>query len=708
MISEYIDGFDEFYKLDLSFGEFYSQHYGDYRRVDCEVGNPFEIFDENGHKIKEKRIERIERENICFVGIKKKVQYAPIGETLEQRKERRQRQFKKYMNPGYESEGMERLDGGGAAYASEIIEIPQYDINKIEIPDFVVESYFDGRKFYYEIYFEMDIDGEDEDLETTLDSKKDMIDQLEKKFREFSRESKKLTGESKEIHPYLLILLGNYFTELCEYRTSYLIDSNIMVGWEGTAGRRIYKDISLVKYEREAASPLIFKLREEDSCKIDRDKLRCILLFLQSVPEYIFIFAYGLLSVSLNAKMDYRNKNKNLLKKREENEIYQILPFSLCIYGTNDFLKKKDIAMMFLGYCRESKEDYRRNYNRLPYISVKKVEKNIFKLCLYKDCPFIIYPVGNVPNISATSTLVKRISHLREKNIIKGFPVFISERKIINDDMINIDVTNIEDRGEIPYQNEQGKEDIFTYKDIAVFVDGIVYEYVKYLERINNNLIYRREEDFENVSHIEKYNRESDKSKLNEEIFERYCKMFADPKYNLEQACAYRDLLTALRQFATFVHSHWPEFEPLMRAVLLKAEEIATEEALDCEIKAQQRKDNKQNTSKVKKNDIIKKFFDIVLKELELKDTYIDEKGDFLFIDYKQFQKCYGDGNYKSFLAICRDIELLEVPKRANNGKFRGYAFDKMKNGKKYKVLKVNRKFYSKYCKMTQESKNSI
>ena len=89
-----------------------------------------------------------------------------------------------------------------------------------------------------------------------------------------------------------------------------------------------------------------------------------------------------------------------------------------------------------------------------------------------------------------------------------------------------------------------------------------------------------------------------------------------------------------------------------------------------------------------------------------MKDTYIiNEGGDFLFIDYKQFQKCYGDGNYKSFLATCRDIELLEVPKRANNGKFRGYAFDKMKNGKKYKVLKVNRKFYDKYCKMTQESK---
>ena len=81
------------------------------------------------------------------------------------------------------------------------------------------------------------------------------------------------------------------------------------------------------------------------------------------------------------------------------------------------------------------------------------------------------------------------------------------------------------------------------------------------------------------------------------------------------------------------------------------------------------------------------------------------EGGDFLFIDYKQFQKCYGDGNYKSFLATCRDIELLEVPKRVSNGKFRGYAFDKMKNGKKYKVLKVNRKFYDKYCKMTQESK---
>ena len=66
-----------------------------------------------------------------------------------------------------------------------------------------------------------------------------------------------------------------------------------------------------------------------------------------------------------------------------------------------------------------------------------------------------------------------------------------------------------------------------------------------------------------------------------------------------------------------------------MRGVLLKAEEIATEEALDCEIKMQQRKNNKQNTSKVRKNDVIKKFFDIVLKELELNDTYIiDEGGD--------------------------------------------------------------------------------
>lgn len=270
------------------------------------------------------------------------------------------------------------MDDGGAAYASEIIEIPQYDINEIEIPDFVAESYFDGRKFYYEIYFEMDIDGENEVLEIMLDSKRNMVDQLKKKFNEFSKKSKKLTGEYKKIHPYLLELLGDYFTGVCEYRTFYLIDSNITVGWEGTAGRRIYKDISLIKYEREAASPIIFKLREESSCKIDRNKLRCILLFLQSVPEYIFIFAYGLLSVSLNAKIDYRNKNKSLLKEREENEIYQILPFSLCIYGTNNFLKKKDIAMMFLGYCRESKEDYRRNYNRLPYISVKKVEKNIF------------------------------------------------------------------------------------------------------------------------------------------------------------------------------------------------------------------------------------------------------------------------------------------------------------------------------------------
>ena len=105
-------------------------------------------------------------------------------------------------------------------------------------------------------------------------------------------------------------------------------------------------------------------------------------MFLRAVPEYIFIFAYGLLSVSLNAKIDYRNKNKSLLKEREENEIYQILPFSLCIYGTNNFLKKKDIAMMFLGYCRESKK---RTF--LNYVFIRIVHLLYTRLEM-----FLIYP----------------------------------------------------------------------------------------------------------------------------------------------------------------------------------------------------------------------------------------------------------------------------------------------------------------------------
>ena len=70
-----------------------------------------------------------------------------------------------------------------------------------------------------------------------LDSKRNMVDQLKKKFNEFSKKSKKLTGEYKKIHPYLLELLGDYFTGVCEYRTFYLIDSNITVGWEGSGNR---------------------------------------------------------------------------------------------------------------------------------------------------------------------------------------------------------------------------------------------------------------------------------------------------------------------------------------------------------------------------------------------------------------------------------------------------------------------------------------
>lgn len=677
MKSDFQYDYRRYLEFDLSFNDFYEdfcEKYGDL----CHC---FVLKDEFGDKIKED-----DQEDIKYVSIKKNLRY--------NQKENSARSIKILQD-------MFPIEDRISRKQEQI-----FEINKIPIPNFEIQPEFNGRKFYYTISFEWEIT--EDCINVKLTSRKDMEKQLEQKF-------------GKKVHIYLLFLLGEYFTAVCKQRDRYL-EANISVGWTGYEGHRYYQDILEKVYDKDER--IIFRLKKEEGYKVPEDTMLKILSCLALYPQYIFIFAYGLLSVSLNGKRDYVEQNKELSEERKSNEIYQIKPFNLCICGVNPGLTKKDIAMTFLGYCKVSEKNYRKNYTKIPYMSSKKVEENIFKLCLYKDCPIIIYPSGNTSDISASSTAVTRIDRWRKKNIIKGFPVFISKRKMVNDNVINIDVTDAHDIKMSIYNNIVGQQEKVSYTDIAVCVDTLVCNFIVYLENIYSKELYKKKCEYEdkkianNQERIKQYfltkKIVNDRERI-KQCFLTYSKIFSDSRYNLEMACAYRDLLTALSQFSLFVdyicdrdaYTNKKLCKELMKEIIKQAEEIAKEEALDCEIK-ERRKPVKKEKTKVNKDAIREKFFDTVLKELERESAYIDESEEFLYIDYKEFQKCYEGDNYKQFLAICRDIHLIEVPKRASNGKFRGYAFDKMKDGKKYKVLKVYKKFYRDYCKAKKQNEKNI
>lgn len=57
----------------------------------------------------------------------------------------------------------------------------------------------------------------------------------------------------------------------------------------------------------------------------------------------------------------------------------------------------------------------------------------------------------------------------------------------------------------------------------------------------------------------------------------------------------------------------------------------------------------------------------------------------------KMFQRYYRGANHKTFLSNCKKVGIIEIPIRKKTGEPRGYAFDKMKDGKKYKVLKIKK-----------------
>lgn len=565
---------------------------------------------------------------------------------------------------------------GEKLYPRELI----YKINKINLPEFKVIPQYNGIKFHYKIICEPLLEGEKRSY-IMLDSKRSFVDQLEKKY------------PFPQIHNALLLILGLYFERVCEYRTEHLV-KNVITGWKNSTYKRIFLNSSLEEDEEGNQRMYMFKLEEETYDSLTEESVGNILQMLKKSVELTFIFAYGLLAVTLNAEKEYPERNKEIQSLWKGTATFrEVVPFQLCICGTNRYgILKKDIAVIFLDYAKKMSDSFQRSYNQIPHLPLKRINNNIHRICLYKDCPIIMYPSSNAATISSSAAVLNKIKRLIAQGIIKGFPVLISEKRVMDDYIINIDISDI-----TPFTDGKRKKlktlpdgkSKLSDEDLSVQVESIVYHYINYIEDLLFCDSKTPPEKLEAKRHFYRV------------PFDNYSEIFSDERYNLPLAKMYRDLLTALNGFSYYIKRKYPNFRDIMDEILKQAICVAKEDALDCEIKEMQKVSGKSSVKRINKKDIAEEFFNIVLKILEDENAYQAQDDEFLLLDYKMFQRYYRGANHKTFLSNCKKIGIIETPIRKKTGEPRGYAFDKMKDGKKYKVLKIKKAAFEKYKKET-------
>ena len=52
----------------------------------------------------------------------------------------------------------------------------------------------------------------------------------------------------------------------------------------------------------------------------------------------------------------------------------------------------------------------------------------------------VVYPSSNAATISSSAAVLNKIKRLIAQGIIKGFPVLISEKRVMDDYILNIDI----------------------------------------------------------------------------------------------------------------------------------------------------------------------------------------------------------------------------------------------------------------------------
>lgn len=188
---------------------------------------------------------------------------------------------------------------------------------------------------------------------------------------------------------------------------------------------------------------------------------------IQAQDALLVMFSYCIHSVLWNHFHPYKIN-------KEFYEDWNQSVFSLCLYG-KDVKKCKLMANLFLNFF-DIPKDWQiisRKYH-VSATSVSEATRN--KLPLYKSVPIIFTRKNN--NFTSTSSIIKKVHKSREECRYSFFPVFISNKAVNVDEMVNCDIDSV--NWEIDSKDNQ---ELNLYHNAVV---GLLYTFICYLTRLSN------------------------------------------------------------------------------------------------------------------------------------------------------------------------------------------------------------------------------
>ena len=241
---------------------------------------------------------------------------------------------------------------------------------------------------------------------------------------------------SKTLSSLLKSYIGGLLLKECSVLSNHVFN----IGWSSSKDYPLYfmpleSDHSPVKHSVKEL--LFYDIDDQKSLVSDSffvkpeydDSYVSIIRFLCSDRNILSIFAYTLHAISFHAIVSYDSFNKctQLIK---ESSI-----FSICIYGS-DTEKSSAAANIFSNLLAFSPSQPKTLLkNSCLSVTSLHAQKYMHKLCYFSSIPFCITAKDH--RITRSTTLLKRMQILRERNKLHIYPVFIGTNPINADEVLD-------------------------------------------------------------------------------------------------------------------------------------------------------------------------------------------------------------------------------------------------------------------------------
>ena len=518
-------------------------------------------------------------------------------------------------------------------------------------------------KIYYEIRYSSD------NKEYCINNSKDILSQVKQKH--------------KGIQLKLCIVIADYFKLVInsEIHETYHLS---IYGWN-----RVDKifEFDNSSYLQPTIHPVIFRLRRSEPLS-DEDMIH----FLRQMQDYNIelklLIVYGLLSVSTDIFQNDKERLFSLFQTsdpqtfsiatdRATNYSFNTAYWgkwnpaspSICIWGKNNNVSRIEIANDFLNYFKSDLDHPNSACNYPPHIRLSKVDNYcVNSFVNYRGLPILIRPSNNRKSIGSSANNFSYIDQLRAIGYTQIFPVYISERPIMHNGVLNVNISNVS----ISKKN---------LRNNATVLETVLWYYIQFIKCLANR-------DFPSIGYREKY-LGTQHNYFFTNIFIDACESFDKDIYDIDKSICNRHFLIAAKRFQYYIENEYPSSKIIIESIVDEVEAWLKSDALYCEEEttfiSTIPKISSKNTREI---------LSALYKEISSNHIYdVEYKNDYIMISQKAFEAAFKRQNktlsFNSFRKECRDKGYMLVRVDRHSGAFKQYYFESLLNHKKVKHYRI-------------------